>query len=164
MNPHPRPYPSSHHHHHELTVPRGPLLGAATLIGATLIAVAAVRWSGMDISTRSQAPVLAERALHFVDRADGGIEVRDGSTRITTVAAGEDGFLRGALRALVRERRQFGIGATQPFVLRAHGDGRLSLEDPATGQRIDLESFGPSNAQRFARLLAQPAAAPGPTR
>jgi hypothetical protein len=31
-------------------------------------------------------------------------------------------------------------------------DGRLTLQDPSTGQRIDLESFGPTNAAVFASL------------
>ena len=66
---------------------------------------------------------------------------------------GEQGFLRGALRALARERRVRGLGSEQPFQLIARTDGRLTLADPATGQRIDLESFGPVNAGAFAVLL-----------
>jgi hypothetical protein len=50
------------------------------------------------------------------------------------VEPGTQGFLRGALRALVRERRQHGLGDEQPFRLLAHPDGRLTLEDPATGR------------------------------
>ncbi|MBC7781542.1 MAG: photosynthetic complex assembly protein PuhC, partial [Proteobacteria bacterium] len=38
-------------------------------------------------------------------------------------------------------------------------DGRLTLADPATGQRIDLESFGPTNAAVFARLIVAGASA-----
>ena len=33
---------------------------------------------------------------------------------------------------------------------------RVTLSDPATGERLDLESFGPTNAAVFARLLAAP--------
>jgi hypothetical protein len=37
---------------------------------------------------------------------------------------------------------------------------RLTLADPATGERVDLESFGPTNAAAFAQLLtARPLAA-----
>jgi len=76
--------------------------------------------------------------------------------------AGSGGFLRGALRALVRHRRLAGLGAEAPFLLVAHADGRLTLEDPATRHRVDLESFGPTNSAVFAQLLAtpRPAAAP----
>ena len=40
-----------------------------------------------------------------------------------------------------------------PFELIARADGRLTLIDTATEARIDLESFGPTNAAVFARLL-----------
>ena len=61
-----------------------------------------------------------------------------------------------ALRALARERKIRGLDGSQPFLLIGRADGRLTLEDPATGQRIDLESFGPMHAGTFARLLALP--------
>lgn len=157
-----------HAHSHDVPVPRVPLLAAAVLIAATLLGVAALRVSGVDVSTRSQAPVLSQRALHFVDQADGSIQVlelRAGSAMpqpLQTIDAGSGGFLRGALRALVRHRRLAGLGAEAPFLLVAHADGRLTLEDPATRHRVDLESFGPTNSAVFAQLLAtpRPAAAP----
>jgi hypothetical protein len=46
-----------------------------------------------------------------------------------------------------------------PFELIAHSNGRLTLVDPATGQRIDLESFGPSNSSKFEQFLTPSAAA-----
>ena len=50
---------------------------------------------------------------------------------------------------------------SQPFKLIARTDGRLTLFDPVTGQRIDLESFGPTNAAVFAPFLTmQPMAKP----
>ena len=30
----------------------------------------------------------------------------------------------------------------------------LTLDDPATGERVDLDSFGPTNVAEFARFLA----------
>ena len=62
--------------------------------------------------------------------------------------------MRGALRALTRERHARGIGAVPPFELLAHIDGSITLADPSTGQRVDLESFGPTNTAEFARFLA----------
>ena len=169
MRSHSPTHPPAHRpdasHGHDLRIPRAPLLGGAALVAAALVAVAAVRLSGVDISSRSTAPVVAERQLHFVDRPDGGIEVHEGGRRLDLVPAGQYGFLRGALRALVRERRLAGAGADQPFRLQAHADGRLTLDDPATGRRVDLESFGPTNARVFARLLAgQPLPPAAPAR
>lgn len=148
-------------HSHHMPVGRGPLLAAALLIAATVTGVAALRLSGADVSTRSQAAVVAQRALLFQDRADGGVLVLDAlpgaaPQPLQVIDAGAGGFLRGALRALVRQRRAAGVGAELPFVLTARADGRLTLVDPATNERVDLESFGPANAAAFARLLAAP--------
>ena len=148
-------------HHHHMPVPRGPLLAAAALIIGTLVFVAGIRATGVDVSTRSQAAVVAQRVLHFEDQADGSVlvlEPRPGHAPrlLQVVDAGAGGFLRGAMRALVRQRRAAGVGAEAPFVLTARADGRLTLVDPATNERVDLESFGPTNAAAFAQLLAAP--------
>ena len=66
--------------------------------------------------------------------------------------------MRGILRTLSRERMRRGIGSGPSFELIGHTDGRLTLLDPATGQRINLESFGPTNMASFAML--QPTARP----
>ena len=146
-------------HSHHMPVGRVPLLAAALLIGATVFGVATLRLSGADVSTRSQAAVVAQRALHFEDQADGGVRVLEAlpgqaARPLQVIDAGAGGFLRGAMRALVRQRRAAGVGPEAPFVLTARADGRLTLIDPATNERVDLESFGPTNAAVFAQLLA----------
>ena len=94
------------------------------------------------------------RELRFVDQPDGSISVVDArDERVVDSVVGESGFIRGTLRSLARERRRQGIGAEQPFTLIARADGRLTLLDPATSRRVDLESFGPTNAGAFARML-----------
>lgn len=143
-------------HPHAETVPRGALLAIGALIAVTFMAVAAVRLSGIDVRA-PDAAAAQTRALIFADRSDGGIAVVDAASgRELTALHGENGFVRGALRALARERKLRGLDGTQPFLLIGRADGRLTLEDPATGQRIDLESFGPMHAGAFARLLALP--------
>jgi putative photosynthetic complex assembly protein len=134
--------------------PRWVLLCAGGILAFSLISVGLVRITGNGPDQRA-APVTAERSLRFEDRSDGGVSVIDGSSgALLTVLQGEQGFVRGALRALSRERYARGLGSQQPFQLMARSDGRLTLFDPATGERIDLESFGPTNASAFARLLA----------
>jgi putative photosynthetic complex assembly protein len=137
-------------------LPRGPLLGAAILIGVTIFAAGAVRLTGVGSSHVADAPAVTERAFRFEDRSDGGISVYDAVThrQVDEVAPGTNGFLRGTLRGLARERKRQGIGPEAPFRLIAHTDGRLTLLDPATGRRVDLESFGPTNAAVFHQLLA----------
>ena len=139
------------------TMPRGPLLLIGALLLAALAGVAGVRLSGTEIREPDAAAV-AQRSLRFEDRRDGSVAVLDArSGRQIESIHGEAGFLRGTLRAMARERRKQGQGAEPAFELIARADGRLTLSDPATGERIDLESFGPTNAGVFARLLdAQP--------
>ncbi|MCY7315508.1 MAG: photosynthetic complex assembly protein PuhC [Rubrivivax sp.] len=135
------------------TIPRGLLIAMAVLVLATLAGVSAVRLSGINIRAPDAAP-LAQRSLRFEDRADGSVAVLDAASGQEVVRVhGEAGFLRGALRALARERRLRGLGAEAPFELVRRADGRLTLLDPATAGRIDLESFGPTNAGSFAKLL-----------
>lgn len=135
------------------TFPRWVLMCAGGILAFTLIAVGLVRLTGNG-PDQLAAAVVAERFLRFEDAPDGGVAVTDASTgQVITVLRGEQGFVRGSLRALTRERYARGIGSQPPFQLIARTDNRLTLFDPVTGQRIDLESFGPSNAGIFARLL-----------
>lgn len=139
--------------HAPTPLPRLPLLALAALVLVSLISVAAVRWSGLSVRT-PDAKAVATRQLRFEDGADGSIAVIDASTgQLLERVHGEQGFLRGSLRALARERRMRDVGAMPPFELAARADGRFTLLDTATGARIDLESFGPANAAAFARLL-----------
>jgi putative photosynthetic complex assembly protein len=133
--------------------PRGPLLAVGLLVLAVVVLVSAVRLSGMPIST-PDAPAALTRSLRFEDRPDGSIVVIDAvQGRVVHTIVGQAGFIRGTLRGLARQRRLEGIGPERPFELIGRADGRLTLVDPATNRRVDLESFGPTNSAEFARLL-----------
>jgi putative photosynthetic complex assembly protein len=139
---------------HEV-LPRGVLLAIGALVLVSLAGTAVVRLAGISIHEPDAATV-ASRSLRFDDGADGSVVVIDAATGATAARlTGEQGFVRGTLRALVRERKQNGVTGPdqQPFQLASHADGRLTLVDPVTGRHIDLESFGPKNAGVFARLL-----------
>ncbi len=136
--------------------PRPLLLIAGGVIAFSLIGVGLVRITGNGPDQRP-APATQERQLRFEDRPDGSIAITDGRTgELVTSVQGEQGFVRGALRALARERKARGLGSEQPFQLMVRTDGGLTLYDPATRQRVDLEAFGPTNAENFARLLKDP--------
>jgi putative photosynthetic complex assembly protein len=143
-------------------LPRKLLQGMAALALLSLIGVAAVRWSGQDIRTPDAVTVYS-RMLRFDDGPQGSVSVIDArSGQVLESVHGEQGFLRGALRALARERRMRDLGPQAPFELAARADGRLTLIDTATGSRLDLESFGPSNLAVFARLLTLPSSTAAP--
>jgi putative photosynthetic complex assembly protein len=135
--------------------PRAPLIGAAILVSFTIVAAAIGHITGIGKTTDQDAATVMSRSLHYEDRPDGSIAVIDGHDKslVTIIEPGTNGFMRGTLRGLARERKSRGIGPEQPFELIARADGRLTLIDPATERRIDLESFGPTNAAAFAQLL-----------
>ena len=136
--------------------PRWVLWSVACLLTFTIGAVALVRITGNG-PDQLAAATIAERLLRFEDRAGGGVAVIDGATgQLLTIVTGEQGFFRGAIRALTRDRIARKIGPEQPFKLISRTDGRLTLFDPVSGQRVDLESFGPTNAAVFAAFLAMP--------
>jgi putative photosynthetic complex assembly protein len=141
-------------------IPRRVVNGA--LIGLGLLFVGLAAWRGTGVSIREpDARAVQQRELRFTDRADGGIEVRDAAGGQTLdVMHGEQGFLRGTLRGLARERKRRGLADAHGLELQliARADGRLTLADAATGERIDLESFGPSNVAVYARWLGPTAA------
>jgi putative photosynthetic complex assembly protein len=129
-------------------------IGFALFLIACLALVAWVRWTGPAPTDNISARAEQVRTLRFVDQDDGSIQVIDATTGADVHNfEGEQGFVRGTLRALVRDRRLQGLGADQPFELIAHDAGRLSLRDPATGSTIALESFGSKNIGVFARLM-----------
>jgi putative photosynthetic complex assembly protein len=68
---------------------------------------------------------------------------------------GEQGFLRGTLRALTRERKSRQLSHEIPFELRLDSDNHLSITDPLTKNSINLDAFGPDNVAVFTKLMIQ---------
>lgn len=119
---------------------------------SVLLVVGFLRNQGV-MTPQDDAPVSWQRSLRFEDRPNSDIAVLKAHSQIeVTRFQGEQGFVRGILRTLSRERMRRGIGSGPAFELIGHTDGRLTLMDPSTGARIDLESFGPVNMSSFAQL------------
>ena len=76
---------------------------------------------------------------------------------LVSLQPGTENFIRGVMRGLARERRSHSLDRETPFRIARHSDGRLTLQDLATGRRIDLQAFGPTNVGSFERLLQVPA-------
>jgi putative photosynthetic complex assembly protein len=136
-------------------IPRGLLIGAAVLVSMSLLLVITARLTGYQPDRPAPSPVVASSDLRFEDRADGAVLVFSSPANqlVTTLPPGSNNFVRGVLRGLVRERRADQVGSQPPFRLTHWADGRLSLDDPATGRHVDLEVFGPTNAGSFAAIL-----------
>lgn len=132
--------------------PRMPLIGGGLAI---VVALAAAVIGPSSVGGRVElppSPLLAERTLQFTNRDDGAVLVTEKGA-VVAVFEGEQGFLRGILRGLNRDRKVHGIDPTEPYRVAAHADGRVIVEDTATHRVVDLEAFGHSNVAVFAGLL-----------
>ncbi len=137
-------------------IPPVVLRAAAVLVVGAIVSIGAARLSGMQpVATPPVAAPAAERSLVIIRDADGGARVTDSESGV--LVADLDplgaGFIAGVDRALARERMKNGLHGDLPVRLVRWEDGRLSLIDPATGWRVELQGFGPDNLEAFARLL-----------
>jgi putative photosynthetic complex assembly protein len=150
------------HDHHTRPIPKPVLLAVFGMVTITFTLTGAVAVGLLDRPKTAQAerlaagvPIVAERRLVFTDRADGALVITEpGVGVVTTIAPMSDqGFVRGAIRSMGRERRMKGVAPETPYALRLWGDGRLALEDLGTGRTVELDSFGPDNRAVFRALL-----------
>ncbi len=132
---------------------RAPLFGIFAVVGLSLVVAATGRITHIG-AVQTTGSLVAARDLAFADGADGSVVVTDARDG-TPVAqfTGENGFLRGMMRGMARTRKSEGIRPQDPFRLSAWSDGRLTLDDPATGRHIELQAFGSSNTEVFGHLL-----------
>jgi hypothetical protein len=105
----------------ERKVPRGALLGAAALIGFSVIVAGLGRLTGVGTVRTDYATAVKTASFRFEDRSDGGISV---------------------------------IAPQPAFVIAKWSDGHTTIEDPATGRRVDLAAFGAANMKAFEHVVA----------
>jgi putative photosynthetic complex assembly protein len=143
-------------HDHTQTVPRGVLIGAGVLVLVTLGLAAGARSLRMADGEQPLPAPLESLDVRFEDRPDGSIAVLEAASgrEVRVVPPRSNGFIRGVLRGMFRERKQESVGREGLFRLARQADGRLSIEDPQTGRKLDLDAFGPTNSAAFAELLA----------
>jgi len=126
------------------------------LLGGVLLCAILARVT--DYATLPPSPpVVARVALTFADRPDGGIAVHNAASGalVASIPARDDGFLRMTLRLLAAARMRAHIGPATPFIVTEFTGGAMRLTDPATGQNVELEAFGPSNIAEFAHFFPE---------
>ena len=146
--------------------PKAALIAVGAMLAVTLAGTAAVRLARVSAPA---APITAPAAvaavdLRFADQADGSIRVSDdrSGALVATLAPDTNGFVRGVMRGMARDRMSRHIGQAPPFRLSRDAGGKLWLQDTATSRLIDLEAFGSGNREAFAVFLpdaAKPAGA-----
>jgi len=146
----------------DFSPPRLFLMGAA---GMALIALGAAFVGGTaDVGTfrMEESPTIESRLLTILDSGVGSATVKDAATGelLTVTKPGlEEGFVWGALNGLSYGRKQIHAPDDAPYELARRADGRLTLTDLMTGQKVFLDSFGHGNAAAFARLFEHKEAA-----
>lgn len=137
-------------------LPKGPLIAAAALIGISLVFAATARLTNSLTGVVPEATPVESRDLRFEDGGNAVMLVYATADEqlIAALPTATNGFIWGVLRSFARQRKLNAIAPEQPFRLTRWSDGRVSLEDLATARRVELDSFGPTNANAFARLLA----------
>lgn len=139
-------------------IPRGALVGAAIMVTLTICGAAWARYTGYTTTNSMDLTVVSTLELRFADREDGAIVIRegvpgDGAETLVVLPPGDDGFVRGVLRALARQRQLTEHDQSAPLALTRWSDGRLSIGDPISGSIVWVNAFGPDNAGDFERIL-----------
>ncbi len=149
--------------------PRGALIGAGLLAAVTIAGIGlhqVQKFSGALERQAVTAPILQSRALRFVDEG-GGVTAFGGRVSVHDAVTGAkiadlvetDGFIRTVLNSLAFERTKRRIAADTVFTIVLRTDRHLMLEDPVTGQSVNLGAFGGANRTVFLRFLPDPAVA-----
>ena len=148
------------------TFPRGALLATGAMLLVAVGGTAAVRLARI---ASPPAPMVAPAAvasadLRFADRPDGSILVTQaaGGATVASLAPGTNGFVRGVMRGMARDRMSRGLGPATPFRVSRDAAGALWLQDLATRRLVDLEAFGGDNRAAFAAFLPGSRVARGP--
>lgn len=136
-------------------IPKAALIGAAFLMGLSLVVTTAHVTLGFGAGIHGPGDVIYERPLVFSDSVSGGVRVLDGASGklVQNYEPGTGNFVRNLMRMMARDRRLAGGSAETPFYLVMRAGGYLSIEDPVTQRSIELNAFGRDNLQAFAALL-----------
>ena len=121
----------------------------------SLIMVSLAVWSGREPSGQPEpAPIVAERQLVLVGLGEQAVAVRTPEGE-TLFEADNGGFVTVIQIGLKRARTVHRVEGNPPVRLVKYENGRLSLQDDATGWSTELQAFGVDNRASFERLLSE---------
>lgn len=160
-------YPAQGHQPDHPTVPKAALWAAAAIMLATVLGATAARYGEVGAVRVAEPAPSVTRMVSFHADPGGALEVRaapaaadasdgassEGFDMVARFAPGEAGFVHGVLRAMRRDRGPQGVAETAPYALVMERNGRLILEDPSTGRRLELRGFGADHYATFRGFL-----------
>jgi putative photosynthetic complex assembly protein len=144
-----------HDHAQEPPLPRLLLRAVIGLILFSIVAVVIGRFTETGLVMTAPSTPVEQRELTFEVLESGELMVKDhqSAQMVALLPVGKDGFIRGVLRGLERGRALSRAQGPEVYTLTRYADGRLSIADPLTDERFDLNSFGRDNLAAFAQLL-----------
>ena len=140
--------------------PKGAIMGIGALMLLTIGIAGSSRMLGLGHIDMGPTTAVESLNLNFKDLPSGGVLVTDADSGklVSNVLPTTGGFLRGIMRALVRDHDLQQKPAGTSFRLTQWADGRLSIADPATNESFELEAFGHTNEAVFASFFNHPMA------
>ncbi|SNX72012.1 putative photosynthetic complex assembly protein [Cereibacter ovatus] len=126
----------------------------ALALGSLAIASYAVLTGREPTGQPQAAPVVAERPLILEGLGKQAVEVRSPEGDILFQAE-DGGFVAVIKIGLARARTVHRVDGNPPVRLVKYENGRLSLQDDATGWSTELQAFGEDNKAIFDRLLSE---------
>ena len=114
------------------------------------------RFTGIGAERVVNGAIVATYSVTMMVEGDDAVALRSVETGdiIVDFDKGRGGFLRSAIRAFGLKRNQMKIAPATPFEVTRWESGRVTLNDPATGHQVPVDSFGPTVTKMFAPLVA----------
>jgi hypothetical protein len=160
-----QPPPSARSHAESHAIPRAPIVAAGALVLVSLLAVAGARHGRCGhqrqrARRRSPSPPPSRRVSKTATTVPWWCsEAGSGRVLMPWPSPAPAAFCAARCAPWCANAASMAWAPNSRSACMAHPDGRLTLEDPATGRRMDLSAFGPSNAAVFARVLSNSTAA-----
>ncbi len=137
---------------------RRPIILASILVSGSLFIAAFASLTGIGVVKLPEVAIIDSRDFTFIEQSDGRVEVRTAATGeiVQSLSLREGGgFIQAVIKGMSQDRVSRKVDLAAPYRLARHADGRLILHDPATGRRQTVDTFGPVNAEAFAKLLSK---------
>jgi len=145
--------------------PRGAVIAAGLLIGATLLFVGAFQWAKFNNPAPpevvDETQIVQSREIRFTGdprSKSGPMSVYDAATaeKIADLRP-NDGFVRTVLVSLAFDRGKRGITEEPTYKLIEWADSRVTIEDVTTGIKINTGAFSPESKAAFKRFFGEDA-------
>ena len=118
---------------------------ALALLLITLLVAGHQMW-GSDQPSQIGGEILQERSVAFRFEPERGTEIigTNGNV-IASFGSGDGGILEMLAVVIDRNRLRFSPATSDQIIVRLRNGGRVSIFDPATGQEINMASYGEDN-------------------